>query len=43
MQYLPLVLVLSALALSACKDPRANCNHPQHEEYIRNKGQKGYK
>jgi len=41
------ILVLASFSLSACKalrgDPRKNCNHPKHGEYMLQKQMKGHK
>ncbi len=41
LRYLTLILLgLLLWSLTGCGDPRKNCNHPQHEEYIMEKRKK---
>ncbi len=32
-----LCLTILSLAIFSCADPRKNCNHPKHAEYVKEK------
>lgn len=37
------LMVIGGMMLQGCPDPRKNCNHPKHSEYVKEKMEKKQK